>query len=424
MNICVLNSCWQGGGAEAISRAIYEGLQQYADCNMFFVSGSGPLEEQNRIFANARAKDITDWRYKIRIAFRKNVFLKLHRGELRHEGYATRWLIRFIKENNIDILHINNIHGAFIGIRDIKELSKYCKIVWTLHDLWSMTGHCVHPFECEKWIEGDCNSCPRPWLMCKVKGNVARRSLEDKRKYFTGANITYIAISQWMKNNIEKGILKNEKVQLIHNGIDTSIFREKNRKQIRTSYGFSDEEKVLLFVANGVNSLYKGMDVLINALQRLSFDKRNNITLMICGDVEDKSVFESLDGYRIMYTGYIGDNAMMADVYNAADVFVAPSRAETFSLVVVESMACGTPVIGSSAGGIPELISQDTGWIFESGNSVQLADTIQNVLCEPSHDSLEQMRECCRKRAQAYDIQVFLEKYRKLYLSVLEGVNE
>lgn len=418
MNVCILNSCWSGGGAEAISRSLYEGMQQFDEFNMYFVSGQGPLEETNRIFPIARAKMIPDRRLRWKMIVRKNLFLTTFRGELRHEGYATKWLINFIRDNHIDILHINNLHGAFLGIKDVKKLSHYCKVVWTMHDMWTLTGHCVYAFDCHKWVGRDCSNCPRPGLACEVKGNVSRRSLKDKAKYFANADITFVAISQWMKDNFYKSVLKDEKVVLIHNGIDIDTYREKNRIDNRASLEIGEDEFVILFVANGVESPFKGVDVLLQALKYIPGENRQNTTLLVCGKIEDTSVFAELDGYKIQSVGYISDSDRMADMYSAADVFVAPSRAEAFSLVVVESMACGTPVIGSNAGGIPELITDETGWVFENGDAEALSQLICQVRDMHSSGELDNMRGFCRNRAENYDRKIFLENYRSLYLSV------
>lgn len=419
MNVCILNSKWQGGGAEAISRSLYEGLQRYEDCNMFFVAGSGPLEMKNVIFPEVRARNISDLKLKLKMIFRKNIFLKIHKGELVHEGYATRWLIKFIKENQIDILHINNLHGSFLGIRDISVLAKYCKIVWTLHDMWAMTGHCVYVFECDKWIQGDCSFCPRPNLICPVKGKITGISLINKKKYFTKVGITFVAISEWMQQNFYRSILNGEKSCLIRNGIDTNVFIERNRELVRESYGIGANEFVVLFVSNGVESPFKGMDVLLKALNQLGDDEKTGITLLVCGKINDDSLFEDLSGYRIVTTGYIASDEAMSEVYSAADVFVAPSRAEAFSLVVAESMACGTPVIGSSAGGIPELVTSETGWIFDNGNELELVELIYNAKELFISKQLETMREKCRLQALKVDKKFFLEEYRNLYISLL-----
>lgn len=421
MNICVLNSAKQGGGAEAISRALYEGMQQFDDCNVFFVSGGGSLEEENVIFPNAKAKDIRNLRLKLKMLYRKNVFLYLTHGEIRHEGYALRWLINFIKENQIDILHIGNLHMNWLGIKDVRTLTRYCKVVWTMHDMWLMTGHCVYAFDCEQWEKGSCSNCPRVEIMCAVRDRqTARRSLEDKKKYLCGCGITYVAISEWMKNNFQNSILKNEHMCLIKNGINTELFNERDRKDIRKKLGIKDEEFTVLFVANGVESPFKGIDVLLQALKCIAEHDRKNVTLLICGAISDASIFGLLANYRILTVGYIHDNNKMAEMYSAADIFIAPSKAEAFSLVVVESMACGTPVIGSDAGGIPELITKETGWVFDNGDSNALA----KLICEAKEafytGKLDRMRTLCSERALNYDIKTFIENYKALYESLLE----
>lgn len=186
-------------------------------------------------------------------------------------------------------------------------------------------------------------------------------------------------------------------------------FVKKPKENVRKKYNILQEKIVLLFVANSLDSSYKGMDVLEKALGLV--DKKDRYELVIVGKGRQFSFSQE---YHCHYTGYINNDVVMNELYNLADVFILPSRAENFPCSVLESMSAGTPVIASAVGGISEQIDDKTGWLFEVGNYRHLAQII-NMIPEKV-DELHDMGIQCRKRVEEhFTEEKMLRSYQRLY---------
>ena len=139
------------------------------------------------------------------------------------------------------------------------------------------------------------------------------------------------------------------------------------------------DKKIVMFVSGNLNNSRKGINLLFEAIRNIP-DKKNILILGI------GHTAKAQPGLDIVYTGNISNVDVLADYFNAADIFVTPSLAENSPLVVIESLCCGTPVVGSNVGGIPDLIHEGNGLLFETGNIKQLSEAITTALFEKKFD--------------------------------------
>ncbi len=419
MNILVINTAYWGGGAEAVARQLYQKVDGKL-YHMFFLAGYGSLKFSRCIYPT---KDLRGFR---------NAFLFMHtlshkingwyfndRIKMRNQ-YALNMILQAIKDYQIDIVHFHNIHGGYMGIDDIGYVAERCKIVWTLHDMWALTGHCAHAFTCEKWWKDECRNCQNLYRYEHIFSDVAQEMLMHKKISFTGKNIQFVVPSQWLYAQCRKSILNKEKISVIPNSVDLSLFYPKDVKLLRKQYYIKHDRIVIMFVMASLDNEYKGMDVLLTALEKLK--NKNRYALLVCGNIpKDKNKdLKVLDEFVTYQMGFLKDVNIMCNMYNIADVFVTASRAESFSLVSLESIACGTPVIGSRVGGIPEIVTDEVGWCFENGNSNQLAELIENL--EPV--TLSSKAEHCRSVAESlYGEEEMINKYKRIYESLYNEKN-
>ena len=140
MRILYLNTTYSGGGAERVTRQIYNGMKMRGH------------EVFEIVCYNRNDKTGDQDVHILYSGILGKVLLRLqtyNRGNHnRTIPYAIWYIQRFVKKNKIDIIHLNNPHDNFLGIRDIAKLRKLCPVVWTLHDLWALTGHCAFPYGC------------------------------------------------------------------------------------------------------------------------------------------------------------------------------------------------------------------------------------------------------------------------------------
>lgn len=408
MNVLVMNLAHDGGGAEAVARQTYDISKYYADVNTYFLAGRDRLFQGYDVIYPRR----TPQKY-------INLFMcSLAHNQRFHDGYSFRKIKNLIKKYQIDILHIHNLHGGYIGIDDIAELSKCVKIVWTLHDMWTITGHCAHTHDaigsCERHLTSDCQECPYLNRYSELTKDIANECLIHKKEAFLQKNIRFVSPSRWLANECQKGILNSERIDIIENGVDIDVFTPAidgdERERFLTERGIDSKKIVLFFVAHEINSPYKGFDILLDALNKV--EDKEKFALIICG----KGNFDIDSSYQVFYTGYISSQKEMSKYYACADAFVISSRAENYPCTVIEAMGAGTPVIGSTAGGISEQITEKTGYLFENGDANQLAEILNGL----NKIDLDGMRVECRNRAMnVFSQSIMYEKYYDLYQDVL-----
>lgn len=267
-------------------------------------------------------------------------------------------LIKKIKKISPDIIHLHNIHGAFINYPIFfRFLKKYkCHTVFTLHDCWLFTGKCPHftAAGCYKWKE-KCGGCPQ--LAEYPKSffvDNTRLMLENKKKWIGELEkVNFVAVSDWLKNTAQQSFLGRYPVSRIYNGIDCETFSPKNADRVREKYKINAE-----FIILGVASVWdtrKGLRQFIELSNMLSEDEK---IVLVGLNEEQKKALPS----NIIAVSRTESRDELAEIYSCADVFVNLSVEETFGLTVAEAMACGTPVIVYNSTACPEIVNKDCGY--------------------------------------------------------------
>lgn len=408
MNVLIVNTYFWGGGAEKISRQLYYGLKKKG-IHTFFMAGR--LQEDvpkdvGIIHSFLVSRCITTG---IGMLFHNTLFRTV---------LAKKKIIACIKKNKIDIVHFHNIHSNYLGIQDVKEIAQYCKgVIFTLHDMWLLTGCCAHAMECEEWKKSRCKGCQGNALL-KHKSFWAGNILRMKEENLGAGGYCFAVPSEWLYRQCQQSYLSGQDVRIIHNGIDLKVFIQQNKLTARKKYHIGTEKNVLLFAANGTRNVFKGFSYLLEALKNI--ENKNNYMLLVVGN-DDEIVLDS--EYEVHKFGYIKDPRVMNEIYGMADVFVMPSIAETFPLASIEAMASGTPVLAFSAGGLCEQIDPEVGWLVKCGDSRVLSDKIQEIFKEKGKLA-EKARNARRRVEELYDEQKMLDQYKEVYESILKERRE
>jgi glycosyltransferase involved in cell wall biosynthesis len=321
-----------------------------------------------------------------------------------------------------DIVHLHWINFGFLSIDSIKKLAQTQKpIVWTLHDMWAFTGGCHHSRECENY-QKTCGNCEQ-FLKNPSSDDLSNQIWIAKMNAFSGANLTIITCSQWLGNRAKKSSLfQNIRVESIPNPIDAQVFQPMDKTLARKAFNLSENKKYILFAAMRVDAVGKGFTYFQNALSILDVRLSNiehqesDIEIIIFGQAQ-VSDFESLP-FKVNMLGRLSDLETIAKAYSAASVFVIPSLEENLPNTIMESMACGTPVVGFDVGGIPEMIEhQTTGYLSKYKSAEDLANGIYWTLYQSDYQSLcENSR---KKILENYSEEVVAERYKKVYKSLL-----
>lgn len=327
-----------------------------------------------------------------------------------HSNDATLSLISVIEKINPDLIHLHNIHGYYLNVQILFDfLKKFGKpIVWTLHDCWAYTGHCSHYVraKCEKWKE-QCYECPLQHLYpeSKILDN-SKSNYLIKKEVFNGVkDLTITTVSKWLESQVKMSFLKEYPIHTVYNGIDTSVFKPNNQKQLKEKLGY-DDKKIVLGVANEW-SKGKGLEVFREI--GLLMDQKTVIILIGLNKNQIISLPSNIIG--ICRTNNVSE---LVDYYAMADVFVTPSIAETFGMVVAEALSCGTPCIVNNSTALPELIDESVGLVV-SGEANEYAEAIKTIL----NKGKESFSYPIAQRAKLFDIDLQLRNYYQLYQELI-----
>lgn len=278
---------------------------------------------------------------------------------------------------NADIIYIHWINGGFLNLKSLRRLARLGKpLIFFMHDMWTITGGCHHSFTCDGYKAG-CNDCPIFPRSKKIR--LSRIEFKRKFKLFSEfGNICFIAPSKWLYSCANESLLaKGRSISYIPDLIDDKLYKPFDKAVAKKILNIEADKIVLSFGAIAVNSPYKGWSFLREALDNLK-DKldRDKVLILIFGSARNSEIEESIP-FETRFLGRIRDDLSANIVYNAADVFIAPSLAETFGLVIAESLSCGTPVVGFNIGGIPDLIShKKNGYLAKYKDSGDLSEGI------------------------------------------------
>lgn len=333
---------------------------------------------------------------------------------LDNEGLASRHatikFIEKIEEIKPDIVHLHNIHDHYLNYKLLfTYLAKLnIPVIWTQHDQWATTGHCMYTVcECERWKE-DCHDCP---LSRWFSWDRSRRNYQLKKLLMAEIkSLTIVPVSEWLGNIIRQSHLKTRPIQVIHNGIDIHTFSP----QITTiyeRYGICPGKIIILGVA-AVWDERKGLRDFYALAERLD---KERYTFVIIGKLtEKKSVKDNC--CQMVFIDRTQNALELAQWYSAASIFVNPTYQDNYPTTNLESLACGTPVITYKTGGSPEAIDEKTGIVVEQGDVNGLAEAIMKLKASPLS------AENCRKRAEEhFDKNKCFEKYIELYTHLING---
>lgn len=324
---------------------------------------------------------------------------------------ATEHFIRQIKEINPDIIHLHNIHGYYINYEILFDYLKEWggPVVWTLHDCWTITGHCSHfvTANCDKWKTA-CSKCPlKKEYPASFFFDRSKKNHEIKKVKFTSLdNLILIPVSYWIENILKESFFKSTKTKVIHNGIDLTSFCPKKASEVcLEKYGIPSNEKYVLGVA-GTWTKDKGLYDFYELRKILA----ENIKIVLVG-VSDK-IKNSLPA------GIIGINrtesvSELSLLYSNAIAFVNPTWADTYPTTNLESVACGTPVITYRTGGSPESVEQSIGLVVEQGD----IDGLNNAIMQIKNCTTDFFKKStCREYALLnFDKETHFKEYFEIY---------
>lgn len=323
---------------------------------------------------------------------------------------------------NADVLDLHTIHGGFFNYLALPALTRNKPAVLTLHDMWFFTGHCSYSYDCERWKSG-CGRCPHLDTYPAVRRDSTRLQWQLKNWVYRNSNVAVVSPSQWLAEQARHSMLNHLPIHHIPHGIDAQIYRPLDRDPCRSALGIARDKKVLMFMAMTMNPAEghyrrKGCDLLLAALKTLPESLKPKLTLLLLGG-ESEGLAEAV-GIETVNLGYVGSDRLKAVAYSASDLFIFPTRADIFGLVLLESLACGTPIVSFNVTGVTELVRPGTtGYLAAAENVEDFRNGIVQLL---SDDALRgALRNKCREVAvREYPLEAQVRGYIKLYQDLIQ----
>jgi glycosyltransferase involved in cell wall biosynthesis len=316
-----------------------------------------------------------------------------------------------INEINPDIVHLHWINGGMMSIEDLLRIK--APIVWSLHDMWAFTGGCHYDEHCGRYSES-CGNCPV--LESNSTNDLSHKIWERKERVFSQLpNITVVGLSRWITESAKKSSLfRDKKIITLPNPIDTTVFVPQNKQAARELWNLPKNKKLILFGAmSSTTDPRKGFYELIQSLQKL---QRDDIEFIVFGSNETIKHL-ALPVHNI---GYIHDDERLASLYSAADVMIVPSLQENLSNAIMESLACGTPVVAFDIGGNSDMVDHKVnGYLATPFDATDLANGIQWVLDTKNYDEL--CHNSHEKVVLEFDSNQIVSNYIDLYAKVLNA---
>ncbi len=293
-----------------------------------------------------------------------------------HEDFdfpATEHLLGLF-ESKPDVLHCHNLHGGYFDLRKLPDLNREIPIVMTLHDTWLLSGHCAYSFDCGRWETG-CGQCPDLTIYPPLKRDATAFNWQRKKDIYRQCRFYLAADSHWLMEKVRRSMLMAgiAEAKVIHYGIDLSVYRPADIVESRKRLGLPQGAIVVLFSANGIrNNVFKDFETMRRSIALAAQRSRNRDLVFLA--VGESAPPEKVGEAWVQFVPFQRNPRDVAAYCQAADIYIHAAREEAWGRSITEALACGTPVVATAVGGIPEQIKDGgTGFLVPKGDAEAMA---------------------------------------------------
>jgi glycosyltransferase involved in cell wall biosynthesis len=304
-----------------------------------------------------------------------------------------------------DLIHLHWINGL-VDMRSLRKVKK--PLVWTLRDMWPLTGGCHYSMSCERYKIG-CGKCPQLGSTCSW--DLTRLVVANKRSSLP-KQLHVVGISPWLSECAEQSsVFSSFNVETISNNINTSQFFPVDKELARKILDLKLGKKLILAGSQSISDFYKGFDLFVEAVNSL---QREDIHVILFGKVKPRDLADLKVGCSCL--GFLSEIILLRLAFSAADVFVAPSRMDAFGKTLAEAMACGTPVVCFDATGPKDIVEhQISGYKAKPFEASDLRKGIEWVLSRNGVDYDKLCQKARKRSVREFDSRVIARQYIELY---------
>jgi glycosyltransferase involved in cell wall biosynthesis len=403
MKIGFVNNCYQSGGAETVVQQLHFGCRRYHQSFLYIAEGKeypggvgivALYPQWLSRLNHSRLHDLTE-RWAPRYAWTDRAF-------------------RNLAHSSVDLFHVHNFHGTYASIQSLAYLAARKPLIWTFHRFWGITGGCDHPGGCSGYLHR-CGQCPRvhEWPICGLD-NTAQQ-LRLKREHLAGAPIHIVAPSKHLARKIrESPVGRSWSVSRIANGVDTNRFayHRKHDANFRVSLGLKRDAVIILIVNRDFRDSLKGFSMIEATVHEIY---AKGLQFVLAGSNSGWAISRLPDRFSYVDKGYIDSRKRIAELYEAADIFLFASPRENFPCVILEAMSAKCCVVATPTDGVTEQIEDAvSGLISNSFSPSDLASALMVALSSQSR--MCELGNAARRRVELeFSEQVMIDAHLKLY---------
>jgi len=380
MNILSIGTIDMRGGAAQVSWALRNGLKALGHTVNTFVRYR--YSDEPDVFRIPRQR-YQDW------------LVKIFANDLTFAG--TSYIFETKEYKEADIVHCHNLHSNFFNLKDLIRMSAEKPVVWTLHDIWAVTGFAYNSATLR-------TPNKKKFLLCLWDNTP--RLLAAKERIYAKSKLNIVAVSDWVKHEAEKGILAGQKISRVYNGIDTALFKPGNKSELRASLGLPLNKKIVGCGIKGWQESNKIID---------SYSARNDVFFVAIGH---DNIRTNNKNFRALPRSE--ERKTLAQYLGSLDFFLHPTDEEAFGLISAEAMACDVPIITYGVDAMPEIVAHgQTGYVARYKNAAELENNLSHALAL-SPAAYQEMSGKCRQRiCDKFTLERMLNEYLELYDTIL-----
>jgi glycosyltransferase involved in cell wall biosynthesis len=319
-----------------------------------------------------------------------------------------------------NVVNIHNMHGCYWNFWTVPLEASRKPVVLTLHDEWFLTGDCAYTYQCERWLH-HCGKCPQfAWTIRPALGgrDFTPVNLWLKRaaaRLTSSRRLTIVTPSQWLARQVRRAPHLSRFEQLtIPNGIDTHLFRPRDKSAARAKFGVPRDKFCFLFFAHNLDDPRKGGQCLERTLSESGLPENSMLLLAGKGGEAIAAKFPSLP---IQLLGYLDSREDVAACLSAADCVLLLSAADNLPYGGIEAIACGCLVLARDVGGIGEIVEPGRSGILLDADVTagQLAAEMSRIAQLPASERRRLSGAARDLAVERFSMDLFLHRYEALF---------
>jgi glycosyltransferase involved in cell wall biosynthesis len=422
MKILLVSTYYRKGGAAISSARIFEALRKSGIDVKMLVRDRDQADEKEGIYHTTGWVG-KKWLNFLRMVVERISFIRVEKSKivrfLFSVANAGEDLVRNRHLREADIIHLHWINFAFLSLRSLKRILRSGKpVVWTFHDMWAFTGGCHYALDCTRY-HGQCSHCP--YLKRPGADDLSSRLWKKKEKLFRENRFIVVTPSEWLCDcTRSSALLGHMDVKLIRYSLDQTLFKPAGRETACRNLGIDPAKKYILFGAAAVRSLVKGFDYFLEAARILERDlgAESGVEILLFGKTRGGE--EQMFPLPTRNIAYISSVQTLVELYSAAHLFALPSLQDNSPNTIIESLLCGTPVVGFRTSGVPEMFEHlENGYVAEYKSSEDLARGMRWVLESENYEALSAASR--QSAVRRYSMERAAEEHVILYNQLLKS---